>query len=317
MSEPVLVNATLCIDTIEVPAASGGLDRVEGVVGGAAVYFAAAARLFGPVRVLGAVGDDYPEVLWEQLEALGVDWSGVVRRPGRTFRWHGRYHADLKHRDTLGVDFDPVVEALPALPEAWRDTKYVCLGVNDPKSQHQLRAQFPDQLPGAGVGAGVTVLDTIELYVMRHRRALVEAIGRVDGVVVNDWEAQQLTGEADAARAAKSLLSLGPRFAVVKCGGAGSVLARGEEVWPCPAVRVERVVDPTGAGDAFLGGLLGYLASVGADAEDAEAIKQAIIHGTVAASFTIEAFSIQRIAAVKREVFDERFRAFVGSGMVD
>lgn len=314
MAEPVLVNATLCIDTIEVPNARGGLDRVEGVIGGAAAYFAAAARLFGPVRVLGAVGEDYPEALWGKLEAMGVDWSGVVKRAGRTFRWHGRYHADLKHRDTLVVDFDPAVEALPELPEAWRDTKYVCLGVNAPENQLRLRSQFPESdprnIPGVIPGAGVMVLDTIELYVMRHRPALIEAIGRVDGVLVNDWEAEQLTGEADPARAAQRLLGRGPRFAVVKCGGSGAVLAHGDAVWHCPTVGVQRVVDPTGAGDAFLGGMLGHLASVNAEADDVEALKQAIIRGTVAASFTIEAFSVDRIAAVTQNEFDRRLQRF-------
>lgn len=294
----VLVNATLCIDDVEVP----GVGEVRNVLGGAAAYFSAAARLFGPVRVLAAVGDDYPPELWEQLLALGIDPAGIARRPGKTFRWHGRYHADLKHRDTLLVDFDPTVEAMPTVPEAWRDSPYVCLGVNAPENQLKLRRSFP--------GAKLTVLDSIDLYVMKHREALLEAMRNVHGVVINDWEAARLTDHEDAVRAAEALRGLGPAFVVVKRGEQGAVLADAAGAWACPAVAVEKLVDPTGAGDSFLGGMLGYLASVGAEADDTAALRTAVVHGTVAASFTIEAFSLDRIATVTRDEFDERHADF-------
>ncbi|MEM7627700.1 MAG: PfkB family carbohydrate kinase [Planctomycetota bacterium] len=296
----VLVNATLCIDDVDVP----GVGEVRNVLGGAAAYFSAAARLFGPVRVLAAVGEDYPPALWEQLLGLGIDPAGIARRPGKTFRWHGRYHADLKHRDTLVVDFDPAVEAMPPVPEVWRDTEYVCLGVGVPTNQLALRRSFGN--------ARLTVLDTIDLYVMKHRPALLEAMRNVHGVVINDWEAARLTGEEDAALAAMKLTELGPTFAVVKRGEAGAVLAHPAlgRPWACPAYGVGRVVDPTGAGDSFLGGLLGYLASVDAVVDDVDAFRRAVMHGTVAASFTIEAFSLERIAAIDRAAFDRRLSSF-------
>lgn len=295
MSNPgVLVNATLCIDTVEVP----GRGKVVDILGGAAAYFAAAARLFGPVRVLGAVGDDYPDDLWQELEALGLDLSGVVRRPGQTLRWHGSYHADLKNRDTLVVHEDLAVEKIPPVPEAWRDTRYVCCGVTQPTNQLALQQQFP--------GARMTVLDTIDLYVMKHRPKLLEAIQNVDGLVINDWEAARLTGEEDAEAAAKQLLGFGPKFVVVKRGEHGATLAHPEGVWHCPVYPVDQLVDPTGAGDSFLGGLLGYMAERGAGPDDFAAIQQAMLHGSAAASFTIEDFSLHRLAAVSREQIDQR-----------
>ncbi len=292
--EGVLVNATLCIDTVEVP----GRGKVVDILGGAAAYFAAAARLFGPVRVLGAVGDDYPDELWRQLEALGLDLSGVVCRPGRTLRWHGSYHADLKNRDTLVVHEDLAVEAIPPLPEAWRDTPHVCLGVTQPTNQLALQRQIP--------GAKLSVLDTIDLYVMKHRPMLLEAIRGVHGLVINDWEAARLTGEDNAEQAARQLLDFGPRFAVVKRGEHGAILAHPGGVWACPAYGVKHVVDPTGAGDSFLGGLLGYMAEQDAGPDDFELLKHAMLHGSAAASFTIEDFSLRRLAVIDRGQLDER-----------
>ncbi|MBB6431563.1 PfkB family carbohydrate kinase [Algisphaera agarilytica] len=298
MSFPgVLINATLCIDTVEVP----GRGKVVDILGGAAAYFAAAARFYGPVRILGSVGSDYPDELWQQLQAMGLDLSGVERRAGETLRWHGSYHADLKNRDTLVVHEDLAVEAIPPLPDAWRDTAYVCSGVTQPTNQLTLQSQFPDAL--------LIVLDTIDLYVREHRPKLLEAIAGAHGLVINDWEATQLTGEADATEAAQKLLGLGPRFAIVKRGEFGAVLAHSEGVWHCPAYPVKDLVDPTGAGDSFLGGFLGYMAEQNADAEDFTAIQQAMRHGTAAASFTIEDFSLRRLADLTREQIDERVAA--------
>ncbi|MEM1107163.1 MAG: PfkB family carbohydrate kinase [Planctomycetota bacterium] len=296
-ADGVLVNATLCIDTVEVP----GRGKVLDVLGGAAAYFAAAARLFGPVRVLAAVGEDYPEALWRELEALGIDLSGVVNRPGRTLRWHGVYHEDLQNRDTLVVHEDRSVEAIPPLPEAWRDTRYICAGVTQPENQLALQQQFRN--------ARLTVLDTIDLYVNKHRLELLRAIAQADGLVINDWEAARLTGEGDPKRAVTKLLGFGPRFAVLKVGEDGAFLAHADapgKTWRCPAYPVERLVDPTGAGDSFLGGLLGYMAEREAGADDIEAIQQAMLHGSAAASFTIEDFSLRRIARVERKHVDER-----------
>ncbi|MEM6856015.1 MAG: PfkB family carbohydrate kinase [Planctomycetota bacterium] len=295
MSFPgVLVNATLCIDTVEVP----GRGKVVDILGGAAAYFAVAARLFGPVRVLGAIGEDYPETLWAELETLGLDLSGVVRRPGQTLRWHGAYHEDLKNRDTLVVHEDLSVEKIPPLPDAWRDTRYVCLGVTQPTNQLELRSRFPD--------ARMTVLDTIDLYVMKHREKLREAIAQTDGLVINDWEAARLTGQDDAEQAARQLLNAGPRFVVVKRGEHGATLAHPDGLWHCPAYAVKDLVDPTGAGDSFLGGLLGYMAQRNASPNDFEALQQAMLHGSAAASFTIEDFSLRRLSQVKRPELDER-----------
>jgi sugar/nucleoside kinase (ribokinase family) len=294
---PLLVHATLCLDDLDVP----GVGSVRGVLGGAAAYFAAAARRFGPVRLLAAVGEDYPDDRWQELLDLGIDPAGIVRRPGKTFRWHGAYHDDLKHRDTRLVAFDPAVEALPDLPTGWEDTTHVCLGVTDPRNQLALRRRLPH--------AKLAVLDTIDLYIQQHRGDLRAAIAAADGVVVNDTEAGWLTGATDPAAAATKLLAFGPRFAVVKAGAGGAVLAKGDATWPCPAVPIEKGIDPTGAGDAFLGGMMGHLASTDADAENDAALRRGIVHGSVAASFTIEAFGVDGLRNVENAEYQQRFSA--------
>ncbi len=296
---PVLVNGTLCVDTLSFPDGS----RHEDQSGGAGMYFALAARLLAPVRLLGAVGRDYPQLFLDQMCEAGVDTTGVVRRDGPTFRWHGDYHDDLDDRDTLVVDFDPNVEAPPPLPPHYADTRYVFLGVNAPENQLALRRKLPD--------ARLVLADTIDLYVHKYTDALLAMLREIDGLLINEHEAFDLTGHRDPADAAEAILDLGPRFAVVKRGPRGSVLrTRGTPdavvIPPCPP---DRLVDPTGAGDSFAAGFLTHLATHetgGRSHPTVQTLADAGEAGAVMASFTLEGVANARLLTLTRREFDAR-----------
>ncbi|MEM8781777.1 MAG: PfkB family carbohydrate kinase [Planctomycetota bacterium] len=314
---PVLVNGTLCVDTLSFADGS----RHEECSGGCGMYFSLAAAAIGqPVRLLAAIGEDYPEPFVRQFEDADVDTLGLTRRPGNTFRWHGHYHDDLDDRDTLGLDFDPAVEALPRLPRPWADTRYAFLGVNAPENQFALRSQLHD--------ADLVLLDTIDLYVHKYRDALMKAVAASDGLLINRHELTDLAGVAvssdpdDAQAAAEHVFAELPAssslgFVVVKNGPAGSVVCfRGHApvaVSPCPPAVL---VDPTGAGDTFAAGLLAYAARHGlsrSDDELPEHLATACGWGAVLASFTLEAVGNARLLTLTPEQFEARRAAYADS----
>ncbi len=296
LTPPVLVNGTLCVDTLEFPDGS----RYTEQSGGAAVYFALAARLLAPVRLLGAVGRDYPEAFVDHLRDAGVDLAGLVRRGGKTFRWTGSYHHDLDDRDTLGLHIDPAVEALPPVPEAYRDSRFVFLGVNAPENQLALRRALP--------AAQLVMADTIDLYVHQHAGALLEVLREIDGLLINEHEAFDLTGRRAPEDSAAAILELGPRFVVVKRGPRGSLLRHRDEgrALPIPPCVPDNLVDPTGAGDSFAGGMLGRLAQRNATADDIDTLAEAARYGAVMASFTLEGVATSALRALTRAAFDAR-----------
>ena len=309
----LIVTGSIGIDSIQAPTGS-----VEDVLGGSCVYFAAAARLFGPVRLVGAVGDDLPADHRTTLESLdGVDLAGLETRKGaKTFRWQGKYHQNMNERDTLGVELNVLQEALPPVPEAYRDSRYVFLANTHPRGQLALLDEFPK--------AKLVVADTMDLWIENEREPLMELLGRIDGLVLNDPEAFQLTGKSNIVRAAEAILEMGPRFVVIKKGEHGSFVmlrddASGgggelhESVAMLPAFAARDVVDPTGAGDSFAGGMMGHLASTDAAGDrdlDLHELRRAMAYGTVVASFTIESFSLDRLDSVTRPDVDRRFDAF-------
>ncbi|MEM7576823.1 MAG: PfkB family carbohydrate kinase [Planctomycetota bacterium] len=308
-AEPMLVNGTLCVDTLSFADGS----RHDEQSGGCGMYFSLAAAAIGqPVRLLAAVGDDYPPAFVDQLEQARVDTLGLIRRPGPTFRWHGHYHDDLDDRDTLGLDFDPAVEALPELPGAWADTRYAFLGVNAPENQFALRRQLP--------GANLVLLDTIDLYVHRHRDALMEAIAASDGLLINRHELTDLAGievssdPGDARVASERVFAELPdaalRFVVVKNGPTGSVVCvRGEAPVHVPPCAPDRLIDPTGAGDTFAAGMLAYAATHGLSRDTPDLVShlpRACDWGAVLASFTLEAVGNGRLLTLTAEQFRER-----------
>lgn len=292
----VLVVGSLAIDSVEAP---GG--RAEGVVGGAALYFALAASFFTSVRMVGVVGADFPRPVLDDLARRGIDLTGVEERPGRTFRWSGRYHEDVNIRDTLHLDLGVFGDFRPTLPDAYRDSPHVFLANIDPV----LQASVLDQLRAPGlVGC-----DTMNHWISESRPALERLLGRVDLLVINDEEARLLSGERNIVRSAARILRMGPRTLLIKRGEYGVIQFAGDSVFAVPAFPLEEVTDPTGAGDCFAGGFMGELARSG-DSSPA-GLRRAIVCGSVLGSFVVEDFGPRRLLQLTRDDIERRYRQFV------
>ena len=294
----LIVTGSIGIDRVETP--SGNVDEV---LGGSASYFSAAASFFGPVRLVGAVGGDFPKRFLKVYEHFKVDLAGLETRPqSKTFRWTGRYHQDLNVRDTLSVQLNVLAERLPAVPAAFRDSRYIFLANTHPAGQLELLANFPKHR--------LTVADTMDLWINNERPTLLKLLKKIDGLVLNDSETKLLTGESNLLCGAQAVMRMGPRFVVVKKGEHGALLVSKQGAVALPAWPTPRVIDPTGAGDSFAGGMMGYLASLRANALAPAALKRAIAYGTVAASFTIEDFSLGRLMKLKRRQIDQRLHQY-------
>ncbi len=292
----LVVVGSLAIDTIETQA-----DRAAEVLGGAATYFAVAASFFTPVQMVGIVGDDFPKADLDWFQRRGIDLGGVEVRPGRTMRWTGRYHEDMNVRDTVRFEANVFEGYLPTLPAAYCDAPYVFLANIAPS----LQARVLDQMRAPRlVGA-----DTMNLWIETTRDELVALLRRVPLLVINDEEARLLSGERNVVRAARRILELGPTSLMVKRGEYGVLFFSGDIVFSAPAYPLEEVFDPTGAGDTFAGGVMGYLAATG-DTSPA-GIRKAIVYGSVVASFTVEAFSLERLRTLTRDDIERRYRQFV------
>lgn len=293
----LIVTGSIGIDTVETPDGQ----RAQDVLGGSAIYFAAGASFFSPVRLVAAVGEDWPEAFDEQFHTFNVDLAGLEKRAGsKTFRWHGRYHENMNDRETISVDLNVLAEALPPVPENFRDSRYVFLANTHPAGQLALLENFPQRK--------LVVCDTMDLWIQIEQDLLRQVLGKVDGFVLNDSEARQLTGETNVVRAADAILALGPTFVVIKKGEHGALLFHRDGIAALPAYPARDVVDPTGAGDTFASGMMGYIAAQ--DDTSFETIKTAIGYGTVVASFTIESFSVDRLRALSRQEIDARFEAY-------
>jgi len=298
----LIVTGSIGIDTIETP--SGGADRV---LGGSSIYFAAAASYFGPVRLVGAVGDDFPDAFMDVFGRFDIVLEGLEKRAGsKTFAWHGKYLENMNDRETISVELNVLAEALPPVPAAYRDSQYIFLANTHPAGQLALLANFPD--------ASLVVADTMDLWINAERDTLLELISKIDGLVLNDSEAHLLTGDTNTVRAAEKIVELGPKFVVVKKGEHGALIQHAQGKAVLPAFPATRVIDPTGAGDSFAGGLMGYLAANGGDLS-LPAIRRAMAFGTIVASFNIEAFSLDRLLQIKRDDIDTRLKTF--TAMVD
>jgi cytidine kinase len=288
----LLVIGTLALDTIETP-----FDRRDNALGGSATYFCHAASYFTPARLVGVVGTDFPGEAIADLEARGVDCRGVETVEGKTFRWGGRYEEDWNTRHTLFTELGVFEHFSPKVPEEYRDSELVFLANAIPSVQMKALEQCNSR--------AFTLLDTMNLWIDNCREELIEVVGKVDGLVVNDEEARMLTDERNMLRAAHKLLELGPRYIVLKKGEHGAFLV-GEGVhYAVPAYPVEEVVDPTGAGDSFAGGFMGYLASV--NNSEAATLRRAMIYGTITASLCVEGFSTEKLVAKDRSGVESRF----------
>ena len=292
----LIVTGSISIDTIDTPTGS-----VKEVVGGSSIYFTAAASFFGPIRLVGAVGEDFPDAYVDVFHGFKVDVAGLERRKGsKTFRWHGRYHEDVNLRDTVSVELNVLTEALPPIPESFKNSEYVFLAVTHPDNQLKLLDAFPKRK--------LVVADTIDLYINTTREPLLEVFKRIDGLIINDTEAQMLTGEPNAIVAADKLLEMGPTFVVVKKGQHGAILKHPDGTCVLPAYPAKTVIDPTGAGDSFAGAFMATLAS--RDDTSFNTLKKAMAYGTTVASFTIEAFSVERLQQITKADIDRRYDEF-------
>jgi sugar/nucleoside kinase (ribokinase family) len=286
---------------------SVGLDTVEtrlgkrsDVLGGAASYFSVAASFLAPVRLVAVVGTDFPAAHTELLESRSVDLAGLERVDGRTFRWSGVYAPDFSTRTTLETQLNVFQDFHPKLPASWAASDYVFLANIDPVLQLGVLEQ-------AGKPRFVAC-DTMNFWISGKRPDLVRLLERVDMLLLNDEEARQLSGEANLPAAARAIRKLGPRAVVIKRGDAGALLFHEGGVFAAPAFPIEDVVDPTGAGDSFAGGFMGWLAREG-DTSPAT-IRTAMILGSVLASFSVEDFSLDRFRRLDLHQIRERFAAF-------
>ena len=291
----ILVVGSVALDSVESPAG-----RVEGALGGSAVYFSTAASFFSDsIRMVAVVGDDFPSEHVAFLESRGIDIEGLERvEGGKTFRWGGRYTDDLNSASTLFTDLNVYGDFLPNLPESYRNTPYVFLANINPELQLNVLEQVRQPK--------LVVCDTMNLWINNSRAALRHTLEKVDILILNDAEAQLLTEKSNLISAAKKILTYGPRRVIVKKGEHGAMSLTKTTFFSAPAHPLESVCDPTGAGDSFAGGFLGYVASVGDTSE--ETIRKAIMYGTIVASFNVEDFSMNRQRTLKRAEIDRRYQ---------
>lgn len=297
------VTGTVGIDSVFTP---DGEHR-EGVLGGSGVYFAAAASFYTPVGIVAAVGEDFPEEFRGQIDRFaGVDTAGLETRAGsKTFRWGAKYLEDMDRRETLFTELNVLIEEPPVVPPAYADCPVVFLANMHPGVQLRLAKQFARKR--------LVVADTMDLWIDTTRAELEVLLSEVDGLVLNYDEAELLTGNRNTVTAGRHLLDFGPRFVVIKKGEHGAVLVHRDGLAALPAFPSERVVDPTGAGDSFAGGMMGSIAAevakggkAGEDPGSFESVRRAMAHGTVVASFTIEQFSLGRLRQLTKSELDVR-----------
>jgi len=293
---PLCVVGSVALDSVETP-----VETRENVVGGSAVFFSYAASFFTPVRLAGAVGDDWPAEHTAMLRARGIDTEGLqIVAGGKTFRWRGKYLVNMNDRETLDLQLNVLKDFEPSLPESYRRCKFLFLANGSPV----LQAKTLDQCSGASL----VVADTMDHYIRTELDALKQLLRRIDGLVINDSEAKLLTGDDNLVRAGHAVREMGPRFVVVKKGEHGAMFFSQHETYVLPAYPTARVVDPTGAGDSFAGGMMGYLAQCGNF--EPGTLKKAMAYGTLAASFTVEDFSLDRLRQIRREDIDRRLEEY-------
>ena len=291
-AHPILVVGSVALDDIRTP-----FGAVRETFGGSASHFALAARFFAPVRVVAVVGRDLPPQHLRMLEARGIDTRGVEVADGATFRWGGEYGYDLNARKTLFTHLNVFESFHPRIPPEFRRSPYVFLGNIHPALQAEVL--------GAVQEPALVAMDTMNLWIETARAELVEMLRRVHLLVLSDSEARELAGEPNLVRAGRRLLELGPRIVVIKKGEHGAMMLNGGSIFCSPAVPLEQVVDPTGAGDAFAGGLLGHLAATGDHSDDG--LRRAIALGTVLASFTVQNFGVQGLVEITPADIEARY----------
>jgi sugar/nucleoside kinase (ribokinase family) len=292
----LLVVGSVAFDAIETP-----LGKVDRTLGGAASYFALAASHFAPVRIVAVVGDDFTKKEESVFRGRKIDLEGVERAAGKSFFWSGRYSMNMNERTTLATDLNVFANFNPTLPQSYRDSKFLFLGNIDPTLQRSVLEQMTRK-------PAVVGLDTMNYWISGTPEALRQTLKHVDILTINDDETRQLTGEHNLLRAAKAVFKMGPKTLVIKRGEHGALMIHDKFFFSVPAFPLEEVKDPTGAGDSFAGGFMGYLASVGKINE--KTLRSAMVYGSVVGSFTVERFGVDRLASVKRKEIAARAKLF-------
>ncbi len=293
----LLTVGTVAFDDIETP-----FGKVERVIGGACTYISWAASYFvNDIRLNSIVGHDFPVSEIKALEARGVNMEGLeIKADGKTFFWAGRYHDNMNKRDTLVTDLNVLDDFRAVLPESYKNSQYVMLGNLTPDIQNKVLDQLNDPK--------LVALDTMNFWMDLAMDSLKKAIARVDILTINDEEARQLSGEYSLLRGADKIFEMGPQFLIIKRGEHGALLMSGNKVFYAPALPLAVVKDPTGAGDTFAGGLMGYLAKT--QNHSFENMKRAVIHGSAMASFCVEEFSLGRLKSLDQDTVNTRVRQF-------
>lgn len=292
----LLVVGSVAIDSIETPTHSR--DRI---IGGSATHFSYAASFFAPVRLVGVVGEDFPAEYRQLLADRDIDLSGLhTVKGGKTFYWKGKYLPNMNDRETLEVQLNVFGDFKPTLPEEFRRSDYVFLANGSPATQMSVLDQV--------TGPRLIVADTMDLWIREHHEGLMKLLSRVDGLVLNDSETKLLTGEENLVVAGHKVRELGPKFVVVKKGEHGAIFFSDHETYVLPAYPTDRVIDPTGAGDAFAGGMMGYLAAK--NNFEPQTLKEAMAYGILVASFNVEDFSLNRLRQIDRGDLDLRMEKY-------
>jgi sugar/nucleoside kinase (ribokinase family) len=292
----LLVVGSVALDSVETP-----FGKVSEVLGGAATYFSYAASFFTRVHLVGTVGQDFPDAHLKLLTTRGVDLAGLQVSQGRTFRWVGQYGYDLNEARTLDTQLNVFADFRPRLADPLAEVPYLFLANIHPALQLDVLRQMRRR-------PKLVALDTMNFWIQGEREGLVRVLREVDVVTVNDAEARQLGGEPNLVKAARAIAALGPRVVVIKRGEYGALMMTDGTFFVVPAYPLESVFDPTGAGDTFAGGFMGWLAAH--DRTDAAAMRRAIVNGSVMASFTVEDFSLNRLIRLTEPEITERYAGF-------
>ena len=293
---PLVVVGSVAIDNVETPH-----ERRDNLLGGSATHFSYAASFFTSVRLMGVVGEDWPAEHTQFLADRGIDTSGLsVVKGGKTFTWTGRYEPNMNDRETLEVELNVFGEFDPVLPEQYKKAKYVFLANGVPAVQMKVLSQVP--------GRRLAVADTMDLWIQTQRDDLEELLGQLDGLVLNDSEAKLMCDTENLVVAGHQVRAMGPKFVIIKKGEHGAMFFSEHETYVLPAFPTENVVDPTGAGDSFAGGMMGYLSEQ--DNFDPQTLKTAMAYGTLTASFNVEGFGLERMKEITRDDIENRMRDY-------
>jgi sugar/nucleoside kinase (ribokinase family) len=297
----IVVVGSVAYDGIETP--HGSVDRI---LGGACTYIALSANYFNPVKIVAVVGDDFDQVDVDFLASRNIDLAGLERVPGKSFFWQGVYSADMNDRTTLRTDLNVFADFQPKLPESYKSSPYLLLGNIQPALQKSVRKQ----MNGIRLAGG----DTMNYWINDFREELLDTLKDWDFLLINDSEARLLSGESNIKKAAQKILSMGPNTLVIKRGEYGAMLFRHDQFFVVPGYLLEQVFDPTGAGDCFAGGFIGYMAQCGLDLKkgqiDRKELSRAVIYGSVMGSFCCEEFGPNRFRTLTRTEIDARFQEF-------